>query len=114
MYIAMAVPSCFWFDRQELCRAFSRAWAKTGNRMAASIAIMAITTSSSISVNPVQDRGLLTRPETGDDGTTVYMMAAPPEACGQRPGILREAGWLAPRRSPGPSVSFRIGGLPLD
>jgi hypothetical protein len=33
------------------CRAFSRAWAKTGNRMLASIAIIAMTTRSSISVN---------------------------------------------------------------
>src|SRR5437867_4489347 len=32
-------------------RAFSRAWAKTGKRMAARITMMAITTSSSINVN---------------------------------------------------------------
>src|ERR1051326_9014298 len=52
MYIDIAVPSCFWFDKQLICRAFSRAWAKTGKRIAARIAIIAITTSSSIRVNP--------------------------------------------------------------
>jgi hypothetical protein len=38
------------FDMQDVCRAFSLAWAKTGNKMAASIAIIAMTTSSSINV----------------------------------------------------------------
>src|SRR5262245_40245621 len=38
-----------------VCRAFSRARANTGKRMAARIAIMAMTTSSSISVNPFAD-----------------------------------------------------------
>src|SRR5712691_3287526 len=47
----VAVPICLRFDRQPACRAFSRAWAKTGKRMAANIAIIAITTSSSIRVN---------------------------------------------------------------
>src|SRR6266567_2322018 len=37
-------------------RAFSRAWAKTGNRIAASMAIIAITTSSSIRVKPMTRR----------------------------------------------------------
>src|ERR1043165_2972178 len=41
-------------ERQEVWRAFSRAWAKTGKRIAARIAIMAITTSSSISVKPAR------------------------------------------------------------
>src|SRR5579871_2994716 len=44
-------PNCFTLDRQEVARAFSRAWAKTGNRMAARIAMMAMTTSSSMRVN---------------------------------------------------------------
>src|SRR5712691_5322401 len=48
----MAAPSCLRLDRQLVWRAFSRAWAKTGKRIAARIAIMAITTSSSIRVNP--------------------------------------------------------------
>src|SRR5437870_2255056 len=47
----VAVPICLRFDRQPACRAFSFAWAKTGKRIAARMAIMAITTSSSISVN---------------------------------------------------------------
>src|SRR5881396_1258585 len=40
------------FDRQDIARAVARAWAKTGKRIAARMAIIAITTSSSISVNP--------------------------------------------------------------
>src|SRR5581483_6335605 len=46
----MRMPSmiCFWLETQEMARAFSRAWAKTGKR----IAMMAITTSSSMSVKP--------------------------------------------------------------
>src|SRR5579883_3104721 len=40
-------------ERQEMERAFSRACAKTGKRIAARIAIMAITTSSSIRVKPI-------------------------------------------------------------
>ena len=43
-------PICFRLERQVACRAFSRACAKTGNRMAARIAMIAITTRSSISV----------------------------------------------------------------
>src|SRR5437867_7708818 len=39
-------------ERQPVLRAFSRAWAKTGNRIAARIAMIAITTRSSINVNP--------------------------------------------------------------
>src|SRR5579871_462568 len=46
-------PICLVLERQEVCRAFSRACAKTGNRMAARMAMMAITTSNSISVKPV-------------------------------------------------------------
>src|SRR5205823_1186792 len=45
-----AVPSCFRLLVHEMERAFSRAWAKTGKRMAARMAMMAITTSSSIRV----------------------------------------------------------------
>src|SRR3954454_12475475 len=48
----MARLSCLVLDRQEAPRAFSRAWAKTGKRIAARIAMMAITTSNSIRVNP--------------------------------------------------------------
>src|SRR5438093_13010489 len=49
--MSMARPHCLDCERQAACRAFSRAWAKTGNKMAARIAMMAITTSSSIRVN---------------------------------------------------------------
>src|SRR4028118_410227 len=50
------VPICFILDRQADCRAFSRAFAKTGKRIAASIAIIAITTSSSIRVKAERRR----------------------------------------------------------
>src|SRR5262249_36788198 len=39
--------------RQDAWRAFSRAWANTGNRIAARMAMMAMTTSSAISVKPI-------------------------------------------------------------
>jgi hypothetical protein len=39
--------------RQVVCRAFSRALAKTGKRIAARMAIIAITTSNSIKVKPL-------------------------------------------------------------
>lgn len=39
------------FDVQAACRPFSRACAKTGNKIAARMAMIAITTSGSISVN---------------------------------------------------------------
>src|SRR5689334_17218978 len=45
-----AVPTCFTFERQEMARALARACAKTGKRIAARIAMMAMTTSNSISV----------------------------------------------------------------
>src|SRR5438132_1389249 len=38
--------------KQAVWRAFARAWAKTGKRIAARMAMIAITTSNSISVNP--------------------------------------------------------------
>src|SRR5688572_23480150 len=50
--MANATPSCFTFDRQPVARAFSRAWAKTGKRIAARMAMIAITTSNSIKVKP--------------------------------------------------------------
>src|ERR1700730_17247982 len=52
----MAVPRLRRLLAHAVCRAFSRAWANTGNRMAARIATIAITTSSSISVNAVLGR----------------------------------------------------------
>src|SRR5207249_3894311 len=39
-------------DMQEMARALSRAWAKTGKRIAAKMAMIAITTRSSMSVKP--------------------------------------------------------------
>src|SRR3954469_12339561 len=47
------------FDRQAVCRAFPRAWAKTGKRIAARMAMMAITTRSSIRVKPVRRRSMV-------------------------------------------------------
>src|SRR5881396_1749884 len=48
--------SCLMLERQVAWRALSRAWAKTGKRMAARMAMMAITTRSSISVKPDRER----------------------------------------------------------
>src|SRR5438094_76447 len=52
MYIRKALLYCLKLDVQFVIRACSRARANTGNRIAARIAIMAITTRSSISVKP--------------------------------------------------------------
>src|SRR5438477_3705558 len=49
----IALPSWFRLLVQVAWRACSRACAKTGKRMAARIAMMAITTSNSISVKPL-------------------------------------------------------------
>lgn len=51
MYIIAANPICFKLLKQLALRAFSLARAKTGNRIAANIAILAMTTKSSINVN---------------------------------------------------------------
>ena len=45
------MPICLRFDAHVIWRAFSLAFANTGNKIAARIAIIAITTSNSISVN---------------------------------------------------------------
>jgi hypothetical protein len=58
-------PICFRFDAQDDRRAFSRARAKTGNRIAARIAIIAMTTSNSIKVNPRLDKRGVTAPVFG-------------------------------------------------
>src|SRR5437588_10599425 len=47
-------PVCLRLDRHEVCRAFSLACAKTGKRIAARIAMIAITTSSSMRVKPLR------------------------------------------------------------
>src|SRR5437867_2444079 len=52
-----ALPICFSLERQAACRALPRAWAKTGKRMAARMAIMAMTTSSSMRVNALLECG---------------------------------------------------------
>ncbi|KXK17342.1 MAG: hypothetical protein UZ18_ATM001001130 [Armatimonadetes bacterium OLB18] len=49
-YIDIARPICFMLERQVVCFADSFAAANTGNRIAARIAMMAITTSNSMSV----------------------------------------------------------------
>src|SRR5690349_18242951 len=47
----MPVPSCLRLFAQKACDAFCFAAERTGNKIAARIAIMAMTTSSSINVN---------------------------------------------------------------
>src|SRR5213593_3728617 len=54
-----AVPICFRLLAHVACRAFSRAWAKTGKRIAAKMAMIAITTSNSIRVNALRCRIVL-------------------------------------------------------
>src|SRR6266705_1636704 len=58
-YMFIPRPSCLKFERQVVARAFSRAWAKTGNRIAARMAIIAITTRSSIRVKAEELRRLM-------------------------------------------------------
>src|SRR5262245_27676347 len=55
-YIRIESETCFALLVPLIWRALERAWANTGNRIAARKAIIAITTSSSMSVNP--DRAL--------------------------------------------------------
>src|SRR5262245_37601965 len=58
-YIIHAFPNWFTFETHPVRRADSRARANTGNKIAARMAIMAITTSNSISVNPDRERAKL-------------------------------------------------------
>ena len=48
--------TCLNNFKQVACRALALAWLNTGNRIAARIAIIAITTSNSISVKPARKR----------------------------------------------------------
>src|ERR1041384_5047101 len=54
VYIWFATPSCFKLFMQATCLDFSLALESAGSNMAASTAMMAITTSSSIKVNAVK------------------------------------------------------------
>src|SRR5687768_13051905 len=76
-------------------RAFSRAWANTGNRIAARMAMIAITTSSSIRVNAdfllMMDESLLTaasrQPVSAERWAPRYLtlsVSAPPEGACRR------------------------------
>src|SRR3954468_15561798 len=71
MYMRWASMSCLALERQLAVRAFSRAWAKTGNRIAARIAMMAMTTSSSIRVKPLRLTGCFMRIPFVDDDCVV-------------------------------------------
>src|SRR5438105_3254218 len=51
-YINKARAVCFVLLTQEIWRADARAWAKTGKRIAARRAMIAMTTSNSVSVKP--------------------------------------------------------------
>src|SRR6476660_8896228 len=92
MYIATQRPTCLLLERQVVWRALSRAWAKTGKRIAARMAIMAITTSSSIKVKPVG----------------CFLRIDPP--LGARPAATRSVG---PLRLAAAWAAV-VGGLPLD
>ncbi len=62
MYIISPSPICLQLDKHDVDLALSRAWAKTGNRMAARIAMMAMTTSNSIRVKPLFDVDIVYSP----------------------------------------------------
>src|SRR6267154_5223669 len=53
VYITQARASCFWLLRQEAPVALSFARDKAGSNIAANMAMMAMTTNNSISVNPL-------------------------------------------------------------
>ena len=50
-YMPMKVPACFWLETQPIARAEVRARFRAGSSIDARIAMIAITTSSSIRVN---------------------------------------------------------------
>src|ERR1035437_1177686 len=52
LYMAVAMPICLWLLRQLMALAFSLALLKAGKSIAARMAMMAITTNSSIRVKP--------------------------------------------------------------
>ena len=54
--MAMIVPTCFWLEMQLMARAAVLALCKAGRSRPARIAMMAITTRSSIRVNPLAIR----------------------------------------------------------
>jgi hypothetical protein len=56
MYMVSAIPSWRMLERHVACRAFSRACEKTGNSIAARMAIMAITTRSSMRVKALLEQ----------------------------------------------------------
>src|SRR6266571_5839819 len=56
-YITQEIANCFWLLRQVVIVALSLARLKAGSSIAARIAMMAMTTSSSIRVNPAQLAG---------------------------------------------------------
>src|SRR5262249_37559371 len=89
-YIASAAANCFRLLAHDVCRAFSRTCANTGNRIAAMIAITAITTSSSIKVKPARFRYIGPPP-------AVQKPERPRRAAGRVPwdGRARIAGALA-------------------
>src|SRR5882724_12944813 len=59
-YMVTAIPICFVLLRQLAARALSLALLNAGNNIAARMAMMAMTTSSSINVNPSTDEILET------------------------------------------------------
>src|SRR5260370_9057588 len=56
-YITQEIANCFWLLRQVVIVALSLARLKAGSSIAARIAMMAMTTSSSIRVNPAHLAG---------------------------------------------------------
>src|SRR5262249_11511402 len=73
----MPSPICLRLLVQLVRRAFSRAFAKTGNNIAASIAMIAITTSSSISVKARWRRDGQHCRDENDNGSMMFIWFLP-------------------------------------
>jgi hypothetical protein len=95
-------PHCFRLFAQEALRAASRARARAGSSIAASIPIIAITTSSSINVNPERCPLIVTIPSCSSaesiDLVTCQLYLST--------GKLKRSAWTSPPQRTVPSLSF--------
>src|SRR5258708_5977501 len=92
-----ARPICFRFDWQLAWRDFSRAWAKTGKRIAARMAMIAITTSNSIRVNP-RRRAMIPPAPRFQRGRRYTRRA--PGITGEYPDVIAGAALFLPQALP--------------
>src|SRR2546423_547653 len=90
-YIAMEVVICLTLLKQEVARAISRALAKTGKRIDARIAMIAMTTRSSIRVKALRPTGR----EAIEVRITVVISSQPGRAAQRSAERSRTSKWLA-------------------